>query len=127
EQFWREVRARFEDHGVDKERPLLPPERIYLPVNELFTSLKRAPLTQLYSSADADRAGTYLLRSAGFPELDVEQKAAEPLFRLQMFLQQQSAVPILFCCDSAGRREVMLELLRRIGVAPQVVAGWQEF
>lgn len=127
EQFWREIRARFEDHGVDRERPLLPPERVFLPVNELFGNLKLLPVTQLHSVAQADKAGSFNLPSVTFPDLAVEPKAQEPLQKLQEFLQQHSALPILFCCDSAGRREVMLELLRRINVAPQVVAGWQEF
>src|SRR5690606_15080578 len=46
---------------------------------------------------------------------------------LQHFLREQADSRVLFCCDSAGRREAMLELLRRIDLAPRVVSGWQEF
>ncbi len=127
EQFWREIRARFDEHCIDKERPLLPPQQIFVPVNELFAELKTKPVTQLHSTPHLDAIDSHVLATAHFPDLSVEGKAAEPLHKLQAFLLQQRDVPVLFCCDSAGRREVMLELLRRIDLAPQTVADWQEF
>ncbi len=127
EQFWREIRARYDEHGVDTERPLLPPERVFVPVNQLFGALKQLPLTELFSAPQPERVRSWNLRSSVFPDLEVEPKAQEPLLQLQRFLREQTGTPVLFCCDSAGRREVMLELLRRIDVAPLVLTDWQDF
>lgn len=127
EQFWREIRARHEQLGVDRERPLLPPAQIFLQVEELFASLKQMPVTELHSAPAREAADAYNLASVHFPELAVEPKAEEPLFRLQAFRQEHPDLPLLFCCDSAGRREVMLELLRRIKLEPVTVTSWEEY
>jgi transcription-repair coupling factor (superfamily II helicase) len=127
EQFWREIRARFDEHGVDPQRPLLPPDQVFLPVEQLFGALKQLPMTELHSARQPDNTRCWNLPTSVFPELAVEARAQEPLARLQQFLQQRGARPVLFCCDSAGRREVMLELLQRVGLAPRVLDSWQDF
>jgi len=127
EEFWREIRARHDELGVDNERPLLPPARVFLPVEELFRALKQMPLTRLHSAAPEGATGAWHFPTQSFPDLAVEQKASEPLHRLKAFLQKRAGASVLFCCDSAGRREVMLELLRRIELSPTAVADWQAF
>ena len=127
EQFWREARSRYEEYGVDPERPLLPPEQIFLTVDEIFAGLKNLPVTNLHSRTLEAAAGTWNLASFAFPELDVQAKADQPLARISDFLVRQNRNKVLFCCDSPGRREALLDLLRRIEVEPKVVDGWQDF
>jgi transcription-repair coupling factor (superfamily II helicase) len=127
EQFWREIRSRFEERSVDTERPILPPEQLFLAVEELFGALKPLPQLQLHSRQLENKAGHYNLDTGTFPELAVDSKAERPLARLEQFLRAEPQSRILFCCDSPGRREAMLELLRRIELTPRVVNGWREF
>ncbi|MES2605464.1 MAG: CarD family transcriptional regulator, partial [Pseudomonadota bacterium] len=127
EQFWREIRSRYEERRVDNERPLLAPDKVFLAVEEVFGKLKALPSVQLSSSAQPIAAGVYNAATLPTPELSVEQSAEQPLRRVQQFLAAQTASSVLFCCDSAGRRESLLELLRRINVEPRIVQGWHEF
>lgn len=127
EQFWREIRSRYEDRRVDPERPLLPPERIFLGVEEVFAALKNQPVTHLASGAFEDGAGVFNAPSLMPPDLSVDQSAEQPLSRIQHFVLSHKNTPILFCCDSPGRRESLLELLRRVNLEPRAVQGWQEF
>ncbi len=127
EEFWREIRSRFDEYGVDPERPLLPPDQLFLAVDELFANIKQQPLTQMYTQQLDDGAGVFNLQTSTFPDISVEPKTERPLERLQQFLQQQAQRPILFCCDSAGRRETMLELLQRIQAQPTTVQSWEEW
>ncbi len=127
EQFWREIRSRHEERGVDSERPLLPPDQLFLAVDELFANLKPLPVTHMYSNQVAVGAGVSNLPETIFPDLAVEPKSAQPLVRIQQFLQQHDKTPILFCCDSAGRRETMLELLQRIQIHPTAIGNWQDW
>lgn len=41
--FWQEINQRYEQHAVDPERPLLPPNQIFFPVEELFSTFKQYP------------------------------------------------------------------------------------
>ena len=126
EQFWREIRSRFEERRVDNERPLLPPEKVFIAVEEMFARLRTLPVTQM-GSASTSNSATYTAACMPLPELAVDHSVEQPLSRLHAFASSLGATPLLFCCDSAGRRESLLELLRRINLEPKVVQGWQEF
>jgi transcription-repair coupling factor (superfamily II helicase) len=127
ELFWREVRSRYEERRVDPERPILAPEQIFTAVDDVFSALKTMPIIHLSSSLQAAASGVANANTRALPELTVEHSAENPLWRLQGFLNQQNQAHLLLCCDSAGRRESLLELLRRIKVEPKVVSGWQEW
>ncbi len=47
ERFQADTLARFENRGVDPMRPLLPPQSLWLRVDELFSELKNWPRVQL--------------------------------------------------------------------------------
>ncbi len=126
-QFWREIRSRYDERGVDPERPLLPPEQLFIAVEDLFSELGALPVTQIQPGQLEQRAGVHHLLTGHFPDLEVETRAEQPLARLQHFLREQSGVPVMFCCDSAGRREAMLDLLQRIDLQPVTVPDWQTF
>src|SRR5690606_37314497 len=49
-----------------------------------------------------------------------------PLAALRRFIEEYQG-RILFCAESAGRREVLLELLARLKLKPKEVDGWPEF
>ena len=127
EQFWREIRARYDERSSDIERPILPPEQLFLPVEEFFAALKPLPSTHLHTAQLPSGAGVLNLPPAQFPELAVDARAEQPLALLEQFLRDQGGTRILFCCDSPGRRETMLELLRRIAIEPEPVSGWRAF
>jgi transcription-repair coupling factor (superfamily II helicase) len=127
EQFWREVRSRYEERRVDPERPILAPEQIFIAVDEVFAALKTMPTTHLSSNLQTAITGAVNANTQAMPELAVEHSAENPLWRLQQLLNEQAQARLLLCCDSAGRRESLLELLRRIKVEPKVVSGWQEW
>ncbi|MDR2212933.1 MAG: DEAD/DEAH box helicase, partial [Pseudomonadales bacterium] len=127
EQFWREIRARYAERSIDNQRPILPPEQLFLSVEELSATLKPLPRLHLHSNTLEAKAGHHNLASGQFPDLAVEAKAEQPLAKVQSFLREQSRGRILFCCDSPGRREAMLELLRRIDLSPRVLTNWREF
>ncbi|MGV3590361.1 MAG: transcription-repair coupling factor, partial [Gammaproteobacteria bacterium] len=126
-QFWREIRARYDERGIDPERPLLPPEQLFVAVEDLFAELRKLPLTELQARQLEDGPGAFNLQTSQFPDLEVETRAEQPLAKLQQFLQAQRGVPVLVCCDSPGRREAMLELLQRIALQPRTVADWKTF
>ena len=128
EQFWNDARNRYEERRVDPERPLLPPADIFLPVEDCFARLKEWP--RVVVSQDDIEAGVGRQRFSArpLPDLAIEAKATEPLSALRRFVEEYPG-RILFCAESAGRREVLLELLARLKLKlkPLEVAGWSEF
>ncbi|MES2818467.1 MAG: transcription-repair coupling factor [Pseudomonadota bacterium] len=126
EQFWSDVRNRYEERRVDPERPLLPPAELFLPVEDCFARLKSWPRV-VVSQQDLDTGiGRERFPARALPELAIEAKANQPLAHLQRFLEEFPG-RVLFTAESAGRREVLLELLARLQLRPQAVEGWTDF
>ena len=126
EHFWKDVRNRYEERRVDPERPLLPPTELFMPVEDCFARLKLWPRV-VASQDDVDTGiGRERFPASPLPELAIEAKASEPLGALRRFLDEFPG-RVLFTAESAGRREVLLELLARLKLRPQEVDGWPAF
>ena len=126
EHFWKDVRSRYEDRRVDPERPLLPPAELFIPVEDCFAHLKSWPRVVVSQDDVETGIGRERFPASRFPELAIDAKASEPLGALRRFLDEFPG-RVLFTAESAGRREVLLELLARLKLRPQEVGGWPEF
>ncbi|RMW30295.1 Transcription-repair-coupling factor, partial [Pseudomonas savastanoi pv. glycinea] len=126
ENFWNDVRNRYEERRVDPARPLLPPAELFLPVEDCFARLKNWPRV-VASQQDVDTgAGRERFPAQSLPDLSIEAKATQPLAALSNFLDDFPG-RVLFTAESAGRREVLLELLERLKLRPKTVDSWLDF
>ncbi|WP_315292957.1 transcription-repair coupling factor, partial [Pseudomonas oleovorans] len=126
EQFWTDARSRYEDRRVDPERPLLPPADIFLPVEDCFARLKSWPRVVVNQDDIEPGIGQTRFDARALPDLAIQAKAGEPLAALRRFIEEYPG-RVLFCAESAGRREVLLELLARLKLKPREVEGWPAF
>ena len=121
--FWADTRERHRFLQHDPERPILPPEAIFLRVDEFFS------LTGSYATL-ALRAGVTEAASPLWatpaPDVSVERGSTEPLASLQRVIDEASARVLLFG-ESEGRRESLLELLRDHRIDVPSVATLAEF
>lgn len=134
EKFWREVSKRYEQMCYDVARPILPPTDLYTPVNDLFAQLKTFAQIDLQQEALEEGAGKFNFAATQTVDLTVNHKLEQPLQKLQEFLvgasgrsPLQCSDRILFCTESAGRRESLLELLKTIDIHPHQCANWDGF
>ncbi|MGA4603920.1 transcription-repair coupling factor, partial [Ectopseudomonas hydrolytica] len=126
EHFWTDARNRYEDRRVDPERPLLPPADIFLPVEDCFARLKNCPRVVVNQDDIEPGVGQTRFEARALPDLAIQAKAGEPLAALRRFIEEYQG-RVLFCAESAGRREVLLELLARLKLKPKEVDGWPAF
>ncbi|MDA7087789.1 transcription-repair coupling factor [Pseudomonas sp. SA3-5] len=126
EHFWNDARNRYEERRVDPERPLLPPADIFLPVEDCFARLKDWPRVVISQEDIEPGVGRQRFNAQPLPDLAIQAKASEPLAALRRFIEDYPG-RVLFCAESAGRREVLLELLARLKLKPREVANWPEF
>ena len=126
EQFWVDARSRYEDRRVDPERPLLPPADIFLPVEDCFARLKNWPRVVVSQQDIEEGVGRLRFNAQALPDLAIQAKAGEPLAALRRFIEEYPG-RVLFCAESAGRREVLLELLARLKLKPNEFDSWPAF
>ena len=124
-----DIATRYEERRHDRERPLLPPAEAFVPPHEAVVAMDRHPRVQLGAVKVEPIAAALPFRNFGAsppPELRADSRSAEPLAKLAGFLD---AFPgrVLLAADSAGRREVLLDMLRRQGLAARVMPDWQAF
>ena len=124
-EFWREVGERYTEHGVDPRRPLLPPDALFLTAEKLFARLNTLARTDVTAASVPDSTGHHDFGCQALPDIAVDARAREPLAKLAALLADNTG-PTLFCAESAGRREALLELLQPLALAPTVVDHWQQ-
>ncbi len=125
EQYWREIQHRYREYGVDPTRPLVAPTDCFIPSGEIFHHLKQYPRIQLSStSCDRDHAIDFALPS--LPDISTNPKIAAPLRALEHFLTEHD-LRVLFCAESPGRRELLLEMLAPLGIKPENISQFREF
>lgn len=108
QRFWQDTRDRFRLVQGDPERPVLPPEALFLSAEQFYTRANaHAQLAVRNAAQDvADSAWVQAL-----PDLSVVRGADDPLAR---FKQHTERTPnqVLVLAESAGRRESLLDFLR---------------
>lgn len=123
EEFWQEISLRYEQGRHDQMRPLLSPQQIFTPVDVLNQSLHQYADIKINSPS---KKVTHEFVTAVAPTLDINHKASQPLAPLQNFIAEYRG-RILFCAETLGRREVILQLFRNIALQPKYFESWQEY
>ena len=124
--FWKEVCDRYDQNRFDIERPLLPPEIGFIPENELLDTLNKVPCIQLQSFEieHADQGKNFETKAP--PVLTLNKRAPVPAEMLIGFTREFTG-RILFVAESAGRREMLLEILKHADIQPKAFNTWNDF
>jgi transcription-repair coupling factor (superfamily II helicase) len=117
--FWADTRERHRFLQHDPERPILPPEALFLRPEDFFTLGNAHATLALRGSEPVDWARP-------LPDVSVDRGAQEPLRNLQRVLQG-TPHRVLLVAESEGRRESLLELLRDHKIDPPSVGTLAEF
>lgn len=126
---WAEIEERYEQRRHDRERPILPPAEAFAAADAISAALS-AHARVLVTSVKAEPLAAVLpIRNFGSeppPELRVDPRAALPAAVFAAFHTRFEGRVIL-TADSAGRRELLLELLRRQNLHAVEVTDWIGF
>ncbi|WP_372526112.1 transcription-repair coupling factor [Piscinibacter sp.] len=117
--FWTDTRERHRFLQHDRERPILPPEELFLKPEDFFSLTAPHSTLAVRGSDPTDWA-------RALPDLSVDRGAPEPLKKLQLHV---GTTPhrVLIVAESEGRRESLLELLRDSRIEPPSVASLAQF
>lgn len=123
QEFWHEVQNRYELCRHDITRPLVSPDQLFIQPDKIQTALKEFPLLKI--NPESRKQGVEFDTEPAIA-LEINHKAQQPLAELKKFIDQYQG-RILFCAESAGRREILLQLFNSIHLTPTIVHTWQEF
>ncbi|MFB3058253.1 MAG: transcription-repair coupling factor, partial [Gammaproteobacteria bacterium] len=128
ELFHQQVADRYESRRYNLERPLLAPEELYLPVEELESILADYACT-FYSLFKYSDETDLVINSdtQAIPQLIFKNQADKPDAALQAFIKKTCFDKILFSAESPGRREFLYEVLQHYGIRPTLIEDWEDF
>ncbi|MFV8782468.1 transcription-repair coupling factor [Microbulbifer sp. SA54] len=126
ESFWRETENRYQSRRGDLTRPILEPRQVLLNVDEFYGALKTHPRAFFSAETLDETSGNYNFATTTPPSLPVNGKSEQPLSALEAYLMDYSG-RVLFCAESSGRREALLELLAGIRQKPRTFNSWADF
>ena len=127
EAFWRDLKSRWELLRGDRDRPLLPPTDLYLPVEDFHVALGAFERTDIRAGAARSAPDDCRdLAATEPPPVGVDRRAPEPLRALSDFVRGFGG-RVLVVAEGAGRRETMQEFLREHALAPVPVDDWAAF
>lgn len=116
QQFWQDVKKRYQYAGGDSQYPPLAPKYLYLSEDEFGAAIK--PYSQIQLSGFSP---LYQL-----PNVVVDRQQDKPLSALEHFVKQFKQ-SVLVCAESLGRRETMVNFMQQHGMKPVLVDSWQQF
>ena len=123
EHFQQDIKGRYDSLGHDIERPILPPDQLFLSPRELRQCLANHPRVAL-GNRNRPKARR---RSRALPDLQANARLKAPAQRLSRFVTANPAARFLFTAESAGRREVLSDFLSRAGLRAQVFTTLADF
>lgn len=126
EHFWQEVLERYENRRHDVRNPIMPPNDIFIPIDEFFARIKQFPRLTLTSDVLSDKSGHNNLRFDRPADYPIDSRTQYPLNAIESFLLETNK-RVLFCAESAGRRQSLLDLFRTIRRTPVEFDSWQSF
>ena len=120
--FLGQVEARYESLRYDIERPIVAPVELYLTTEELLGAL--APFAKVGLNQRHKHETDFA--TLALPDLSANIRSRTPAASLTEFLAN-SRTPTLFVAESAGRRELVDEFLRRAEVQTEYIDDWAAY
>ena len=121
--FWQDTKDRYRLMQGDPERPVLPPDALFLSSEQFYARANEHSQLSLRPSAE-DAADGALFQK--LPEMSVVRGAEEPLARFKDHLRNTQH-RVLVLAESDGRRESLLDFIRASHLAPPAFDSLLEF
>ena len=125
ERFYQDAKQRYEQRKVDPMRPLLPPEKLWLNVDEVNRRLKSYPRITFKVEKVRSSVRQKNLPVAALPEVTIQSQQKEPLGQLRQFIEHFKG-NVLFSVETEGRRETLLDLLSPLKLKPKQIQSLEQ-
>lgn len=126
EQFWQEVTERYEQRRHDISRPILPPSMCFINPGDLLAQANTYEQLRLFHKPSEKKGAVHNFDVTKATPLPIDRKTEEPLSQLRAYCADSSR-RYLIVVNSAGRREVLLDLLKPSGLFPKTQGTWHDF
>ncbi|WP_417689583.1 transcription-repair coupling factor [Pseudidiomarina sp.] len=113
DQLWRDIEQRYEQRRYDRLRPLLPPQQVFMAVDQLHGQFKQLPRIRAFVPDDKPQPGLQTFATQTIGEVALNHQLKDPLQALRKKLNElfSAGYRVVFATETAGRRESLRDLL----------------
>ncbi|NTS76102.1 transcription-repair coupling factor [Catenovulum sp. SM1970] len=126
ERFLTEVENRYEDRRYDKNRPLLKPADLYLKLDQFYQALNQFGRIEFGKAKLEEKAGRFNFDCQALPNIAVNAQLKEPFKAFNEFVANFDG-QVLILSETQGRRETLLEMLKKAGIKPKSLDNLTQF
>jgi len=123
QRFWQDTRDRYRLVQGDPDRPVLPPDALFLDASQFYTRANEHAQLAIRPSAEDVADNPYFQKLGA---LSVVRGADDPLARLKDHLRNTQH-RVLLLAESDGRRESLLDFVRASHLVPPAFDSLAEF
>jgi transcription-repair coupling factor (superfamily II helicase) len=128
ESLWNGIVERHEQLRHDRHRPILDPAELYLPPDEFRAQFAAGRKVELHAFEWPPETQGPLQNFASVAPsaVRIDPRAEQPAAQLEAHIAASDA-RVLLAAESAGRRELLLELLRGRGIQAKIFENFASF
>lgn len=125
--YFEQIQERYEVHQHDPQRPILKPDQVFITPQGLQQSCQSFDRIDLQRYAfEQQNKLTTNFSTAVIPDVRINARAQDPAQSLRQFLKSFDG-NVLITAESAGHREMLLDLLKGFDIRLQLKESWQDF
>ena len=124
--FWQDTKDRYRLVQGDPERPALPPEALFLGIEQFYSRVNQHPQLAIKPPTAASAESSDYAELGTLPPLTVQRGADEPLARLKDYLRR-TPQRVLVLAESVGRQTSLLDFLHASHLSPPAFDSLADF
>jgi transcription-repair coupling factor (superfamily II helicase) len=127
-QFHVDLKQRFEERRHQVDHPILEPQHIAMAENIFLQAIKKFPRISLLPKKNNLPDYVQQFGTEALPEIAIDTQKNEPWQAFHALLNRRNAkTKILLCAESAGRKQILLEMLTKQNYAFVSIENWTDF
>lgn len=126
--FEKDLANRYEQYRYNLTRPLLRPSELFLETEELFSKLKKWPRISIHPNMVDNKAGRINYECDELVNIGIDLSATNPYQAIQAEVKKakENKQIVIFCAESAGRKENLIDILHKAKILPQNIEMFSE-
>ena len=128
ESFWCDTLSRYKLLRGDTNRPLVPPDNLFLTAEEFFKNLKPYSRIKIEPKTKEPQSRAQNFTSC-LPPIQIDRRASNPVEKLAAFVDEftTSDKRVLLLAESLGRRELIIDHLKQYDLFPEICNDYMQF
>jgi transcription-repair coupling factor (superfamily II helicase) len=126
--FWDDINERYDQLRYNLAKPLLQPDRLFIPKDALFSQFHQRARITLLKDKGKEQVSNFSAPVAALTNIAINPSKNDPVEALRSAITtaENGQAKIIFTAETQGRQQNLLEILLRAKIKPTIAKSWQD-